>query len=82
MSKTVRKVEIILSPINRLFAKLAMVKAVGIRAALAYRGPTFIDPPKASTYPAGAYVVEYENSKYYYPLTSISRIKVWDEVQA
>lgn len=81
MSKTVRKIEIILSPINRLFAKLAMVKAVGIRAALAYRGPTFIDPPHAGL-DGGTYVVQYENSKYYYPVSSISRVKVWDEVQA
>ena len=35
------KIEIILSPVNRIAAKLAVVKDLGLRKALAYRGPTF-----------------------------------------
>lgn len=73
---TLTKVEIILTLPNRLSAKLAMVKALGIRKALAYRGPTF----EIDTIPQiidGVVIVQTDpRTVYNYPLNTVARVKV------
>lgn len=69
------KVEIILTLPNRLSAKLAMVKALGIRKALAYRGPTF-DVSERPVISEGVVMVRPdERTAYCYPLNTVARIK-------
>lgn len=69
-------VEIILTLPNRLSAKLAMVKALGIRKALAYRGPTFHDLPDRPIISDGVVLVRPDKrTAYCYPLNTVARIK-------
>ena len=68
-------VEIILALPNRLSAKLAMVKALGIRKALAYRGPTFEVSERPIISDGVVLVKTDDRTAYSYPLNTVARIK-------
>lgn len=69
-------VEIILTLPNRLSAKLAMVKVLGLRKALAYRGPTFEGLTESPIIRDGFVLVKTDRRTCYaYPLNTVARIK-------
>lgn len=74
--RTTTTVEIILTLPNRLSAKLAMVKVLGIRKALAYRGPTFEVDEKPSIRDGVVLVRPDARTAYCYPLNTVARVKV------
>lgn len=69
-------VEIILTLPNRLSAKLAMVKVLGLRKALAYRGPTFEGLTERPIISDGVVLVKTDDrTAYCYPLNTVARVK-------
>lgn len=70
------QVEIILSFANRMSAKLSSIKPLGLRKALAYRGPTFNTTYSVRIEDGVVAVQTDSRTVYNYPLNTVGRVKI------